>query len=91
MFSFEEQKIIFLLKWIKLVLVCVLQCTNFYLNSQEKIKKLREDWQFVKNRGEEMVSQDDSVQGAVACMTRQTAASVASSPNVHTGKRQALA
>jgi hypothetical protein len=41
----------------------------------------------VKNRGEEVISQDASVQGAAAFMTRETAASVASSPNVHTGKR----
>ncbi|XP_021932648.1 dystrophin-like [Zootermopsis nevadensis] len=52
---------------------------------QEKIKKLREDWQYVKNRGEEVLLQDVNVQGAAALTTRETAASVASAANVHTG------
>jgi hypothetical protein len=64
---------------------------NFYPNFQEKIKKLREDWQYVKNRGEEVISQDGSFQGAAAPMTREAAASIASSPNLHTGKIQASA
>lgn len=63
---------------------------NFNPNFQEKIKKLREDWQYVKNRGEEVLLQDVNVQGAAALTTRETAASVASAANVHTGKRENL-
>jgi hypothetical protein len=60
-------------------------CPNF----QEKIKKLREDWQYVKNRGETVTSHDASVQGAAATVARETAASTAYSPRVHAGKRHA--
>jgi hypothetical protein len=54
---------------------------------QEKIKKLREDWKYVKNRGEEATSQDAIFQGAAASLARETAASTAYSPKVQTGKR----
>jgi hypothetical protein len=60
-------------------------------NFQEKIKKLREDWQYVKNRGEAVTSHDASVQGDAAAVARETAASTAYSPRVHTGKRYAPA
>jgi hypothetical protein len=62
-------------------------CGNF----QEKIKKLREDWQYVKNRGEAVTSHDGNVQGAAAAAAaaRETATSAAYSPRVHTGKRHA--
>ena len=58
---------------------------------QEKIKKLREDWHYVKNRGEAVISHDASVQGAAAAVARETATSTAYSPRVHTGKRHAPA
>jgi chromosome segregation ATPase len=54
---------------------------------QEKIKKLREDWQYVKNRGEAVTSHDASVQGAAAAVARETATSTAYSPRVHTEVR----
>jgi hypothetical protein len=58
---------------------------------QEKIKKLREDWKYVKNRGEEATSQDTIVQGAAVSMVRETTASTAYSPEVQTGKRHVSA
>jgi hypothetical protein len=58
---------------------------------QEKIRKLREDWKYVKNRGEEATSQDAIVQGAAASGVRETAASTAYSPKVQTGKRHVSA
>jgi hypothetical protein len=64
---------------------------NIYPNFQEKIKKLREDWQYVKNRGGEMTSQDPSIHGAAASVARETAGLAATSPKVHTGKRSASA
>ncbi|XP_033609096.1 dystrophin, isoforms A/C/F/G/H isoform X6 [Cryptotermes secundus] len=53
---------------------------------QEKIKKLREDWKYVKNRGEEATSQDAIVQGAAASTVYspkvQTEARLGASPGV---------
>jgi hypothetical protein len=59
---------------------------NFCSCFQEKIKKLREDWKYVKNRGEEVASQDAIVQGAAASVVRETAVSTAYSPKVQIGK-----
>jgi hypothetical protein len=56
---------------------------NFCSCFQEKIKKLREDWKYVKNRGEEATSQDAIAQGA--------AASTVYSPKVQTGKKHVSA
>jgi hypothetical protein len=60
---------------------------NFCPCFQEKIKKLREDWKYVKNRGEEVASQDATVQGAAAgSVVRETVSSPAYASKVQTGK-----
>jgi hypothetical protein len=64
---------------------------NFCPCFQEKIKKLREDWKYVKNRGEEATSQDAIVPGAAASVVRETVASSAYSPRVQTGRRHVSA
>ncbi|PSN39418.1 hypothetical protein C0J52_22771 [Blattella germanica] len=56
---------------------------------QEKIKKLREDWQYVKNRGEDPTPQEpvsSSTQGAAASVTKETLKPVTSTPKPPSGR-----
>lgn len=50
-------------------LLFCLAITKSFLQLQEKIKKLREDWQYVKNRGDPSVVATAEVDDAVAVQT----------------------
>ena len=68
----------------EIILLLLFTCTL-----QEKIKKLREDWQYVKNRGEDPTPQE--VASAVAVpVERDAVKTAASPPRLQSGRTQML-